>query len=334
MASFRTPRGFEEGAAAPLWRRFGPGVTLDPLRADPARLAAIAARTPEVFARFGGRPRTAQALGAHLGYITRGGALDLEDQDGCRLRGLADLKALRDDWVAAARFDSQSRANSPVAHALTLSFVAMPQSERLDRAVRDVLQGELGGRFDYVFVRHDDTALPHAHVSIRSQGLDGARFHPTPQDLSRWREGFAEALRRQGLAAEATPRWVRGAGRRSEPYYLFKIRQAWLEGGPVEPRIWRQAHRDAARLLARAEPEPRPWETQMRSRQARVAKAYGEWAQELLAEGTPESRRLGEALVGFVAGLRAPESLRQSLARDLEGAWLARQRTAERERER
>ncbi|MCI3135378.1 relaxase/mobilization nuclease domain-containing protein [Phenylobacterium aquaticum] len=241
---------------------------------------------------------------------------------------------MREDWVAAARFDSQSRANSPLAHALTLSFVAMPQPERLEWAVRDLLQNELGGRFDYVFVRHDDTALPHVHVSIRSQGHGGARFHPTPQDLSRWRAGFAEALQRQGLAAEATPRWVRGAGRRSEPYYLFKLRQAWLEGGPVEPRIWRQAHRDAARLLARADPEPRPWEAQMRSRQARVAKAYGDWARELQADGSLENRRLGETLARFVAGLRAPESLRQSLARELEGAWQARQRTAERERDR
>lgn len=334
MAEFRSRRGFEDAPAAPIWRRFGRGVSLEQLRGDRGGLAAIAARSPEVFTKFGGRPHTPTALGAHLNYISRGAVLELEDQDGCRLNGRADIKALRDDWVAAARFDSQTRTNSPLAHALTLSFVATPEPDQLERAVRDVLQDQLRGRFDYVFVRHDDTALPHAHVSIRSQGHDGTRFHPTPQDLALWREGFALALQAQGLDAGATPRWARGAGRRGEPYYLYKIRKAWLEGGAVAPKVWRQAHQDAARLLALDDPKPRPWETRMQLRKARVAKAYGDWARELLAQESKEDRRLGEALERFVVGLREPESLRESLARDLKAAWQARSVTREREPER
>lgn len=326
MAGFRNPRGFEEAPPVGLWRRgAGPGLTLDQLRHDPNRLAALAARTPEVFTRFGGRPRTSAALAAQLNYISRHGALSLEDQDGCQLVGLADLRALRDDWVAAARFDSQTRANSPLAHALTLSFVATPKPERFVQAVREVLGQELGGRFDYAFVRHDDTALPHVHVSIRSQGLDGERFHPTPRDLAAWREGFAAALRRQGLAAEATPRWVRGAGRRSEPYYLFKIRQAWVQGGPVEPRVWRAAYHDAARLALLGDTDPRPWETRMRLRQARVRQAFVDWARELAANPCDQDQRLGHALAHFVAAMREPESLRESLARDLKAAWRDRE---------
>ena len=47
---------------------------------------------------------------------------------------------------------------------------------------------------------------PHVHLTIKTAGLDGTRLNPRKPDLQCWREGFAEALREQGIEATTTSR--------------------------------------------------------------------------------------------------------------------------------
>ena len=47
---------------------------------------------------------------------------------------------------------------------------------------------------------------PHVHLTIKTAGLDGTRLNPRKPDIQRWREGFAEALREQGIEATTTSR--------------------------------------------------------------------------------------------------------------------------------
>ncbi len=47
---------------------------------------------------------------------------------------------------------------------------------------------------------------PHVHLTVKTAGLDGIRLNPRKADLQRWREGFAEALRDQGIDATTTSR--------------------------------------------------------------------------------------------------------------------------------
>ena len=42
---------------------------------------------------------------------------------------------------------------------------------------------------------------PHVHLTVKTAGLDGIRLNPRKHDIQRWREGFAEVLRDQGIDA-------------------------------------------------------------------------------------------------------------------------------------
>ena len=45
---------------------------------------------------------------------------------------------------------------------------------------------------------------PHVHLTVKAAGLDGTRLNPRKPDLQRWREGFADALREQGIETTNT----------------------------------------------------------------------------------------------------------------------------------
>jgi hypothetical protein len=47
---------------------------------------------------------------------------------------------------------------------------------------------------------------PHVHLTVKTAGFDGTRLNPRKPDLQRWREGFADALREQGIEATTTSR--------------------------------------------------------------------------------------------------------------------------------
>ena len=74
-------------------------------------------------------------------------------------------------------------------------------------AVSDYLKQEFGGKHEYVFALHTDTDNPHVHVCIKMTPIKkrSKRLNPRKNDLQRWREGFAQNLRRYGIAANATP---------------------------------------------------------------------------------------------------------------------------------
>ena len=56
---------------------------------------------------------------------------------------------------------------------------------------------------------------PHVHLTVKTAGFDGTRLNPRKSDLQRWREGFAEALREQGIDATTTSRLHRTTRERS-----------------------------------------------------------------------------------------------------------------------
>jgi type IV secretory pathway VirD2 relaxase len=55
------------------------------------------------------------------------------------------------------------------------------------------------GDHKYVMVLHDHQANPHVHVSVRAESKHGQRLNPLKADLQRWRETFAERLRKRGV---------------------------------------------------------------------------------------------------------------------------------------
>jgi hypothetical protein len=51
---------------------------------------------------------------------------------------------------------------------------------------------------------------PHVHLVVKAEDEQGRRLHIDKEMLRHWREDFARAMKEQGIAANATPRYLRG----------------------------------------------------------------------------------------------------------------------------
>jgi hypothetical protein len=56
---------------------------------------------------------------------------------------------------------------------------------------------------------------PHVHLVVKAEGVDGRRLHIDKALLREWRQDCAQVMRDQGIAANATPRAVRGQSRQA-----------------------------------------------------------------------------------------------------------------------
>lgn len=291
-----------------------------------ARLNRIVNRAPEVMVKVTGRTRDPGHLRSHLDYISRNGALEMEDRDGAVISGRAGVMELADDWSAAALADSRRRANTPFSHSVMLSMPAGTDPAAVRDAARAFAREVFADRFDYVFALHTDTPRPHVHLEIQSLGDHGERLNPKKADLEHWRQVFAHALRDRGVEAEATPRRARGVTRKAERTPLRKIRERHEAGRSKPARVWRSACREAAGAAFGGAMARAPWEARMQDRQSQVRGFYLAQATVLNRSADPNDRALGAKVEGFVRAMSPPDSQRLTLARELRGANLATQR--------
>lgn len=323
MSDFPTAAGFEDVWRAPVRpRRRAPETVLQGGggSAARARLVRLVNRAPEVVVKITGRTRDPGHLLAHLDYIMRHGDLEAEDRDGIILRGRNEMRALALDWSTAAMSDPRWRANSPVSLSIVLSMPAATDAAAMRDAARSFAWEAFGDRFDYAFVLHTDTGHPHVHLAVRALGDDGRRLNPKKADLAAWREGFARALRKRGVEAEATPRRARGVTRKPERTAVRRIGERHAAGRGPMADVRQGAYRDAARAAFQGESTATPWEAQMLRRQARVRDLYLAQARLLKMSAEPADRALGRAVEDFVRDMPAPDSQRLALARQLRGA--------------
>ncbi len=299
-----------------------------------AKLARLAARTPEVMVKVTGRTRDPAHLKAHLDYISRNGQLDLETPDGAVLAGRAEVRDLAADWSAVQLADRRTRTGAPFSHNLVLSMPAGTDPERLRDAARAFATALFEGRHDYVFTLHTDTPRPHVHLSICTRAYTGERLNPRKADLELWRQTFAQALRDRGVAAEATPRRARGVTRKPERQALRKIRERHETRGGDISQVRRAAYQDAAKAAFGGPPVTTPWEQRMAERQAQVRALYLAQAQVLAGSADREDRALAAKVAAFVATMPQPDSQRLALARELRAAALLTNREPGPERRR
>lgn len=334
MTDFQTVRGFEDVWRPPVRSRYV--ITPSLLRTDSAgagrgvraRLARIASRAPEVMVKVTGRTRDPGGLRAHLDYISRNGALELEDRDEAILEGRGEVKALADDWSDLALADSRRRTNTPFSVSVMLSMPEGIDAVKVRDAARAFARETFADRFDYAFALHTDTGRPHVHLAVRALGDHGERLDPRKADLEAWRQAFAQALRDRGVEAEATPRRSRGVTRKPERGVLRRIRERHEGGrGPVG-RVHQAAYREAAKAAFQGGTARTPWEAKMIDRQAQVRGLYLAQAQVLQRSADPVDQALGAKVEAFVRAMPVPDSQRLMLARELRAANanLSRQR--------
>lgn len=262
-----------------------------------AKLARIVRKAPEVVVKVTGRQRGGSHVKAHLDYIGRKGAIDIETRDGEILTAKEDTAERGAEWSDTLEWRSR-----PTVSSVSLVF-SMPEGtdpEKVLGAVRALAHAELSDNHDYVLALHTDTPRPHVHLTVQAEGLDRTRFNPRPVQLNRFRERFARELRARGLAAEATPRRARGQGVAGSSIALVKLRARLRTEGSRQMTTSDRRTNEQAIAVARGQAELPTFVTKGKSRWQQIRQAYSQAAAALDATGQGDDKTLANDLRGFL----------------------------------
>lgn len=206
--------------------RRGPSGTLR-LGADQiAQIQRTVGRTPEVMVKVSGGGRDVGGVEAHLRYIGRHGKLLIETDEGLTPQGRGAPKEITADWqLALCRSQykpkpapGQKDTRAKLVHNIVLSMPAGTPPEKVLAAARVFARENFALQYRYAMVLHTDQPHPHVHLVIKCEHEfePGKRLYIRKDTLRQWRKQFAVLMREQGVAANATPRQVRGQVRK--PY--------------------------------------------------------------------------------------------------------------------
>lgn len=247
------------------------------VRPTRSKASGAAAGAPEVMVKITGYGKGGGHLAAHLGYTSRNSHLELETDKGEILSTKEDVRDFVADWKAEFG-DRRGRKNQRDTMHAIFSMPPGTPSEAVRSAVRNFTRMEFGRNHEYAFVLHSPendpkTNQPHCHVAVKCRGVDGRRLSTNPEDVQRWREGFAEAMRKEGVDCEATSRTGRGIVKKP-----IKQKQLQMAARGAPNNYVAQARHQAAQAAASAAAgkpvPPSPWEIAIAKGQARTRTAW------------------------------------------------------------
>jgi hypothetical protein len=255
------------------------------------QVARTVRRTPEVMVKV--LPKSANTLARvrkHLSYIGRGGELDLETDDGERLRSTRVGKDLVEDWDLdldeyRRKADlTATRGKEPprLVHKVIFSMPAGTPPEKVLAAVKNFSREEFALKHRYALALHTDTPRPHVHVVIKAVSEQGQRLHIRKATLREWRSGFAHHLRELGVAANATPRYARGETGLRKPDAIYR---ASLRG---ESTYMRERVESVAQELAQGKLRIEPGKASLVVTRNEVLRAWLAVGDILIRAGQPE----------------------------------------------
>jgi hypothetical protein len=167
---------------------------------------------------------------------------------------------------------------------------------------------KFGFRHPYALALHTHQRHPHVRLVVRAEGTGGQRLHIDKAMLRDWREDFSQAMRAQRIAANATPRSVRGQTKPAERNRNFRANRR------PDVRSFRETVEGIAKELreTRTITDPaRP--TLVKTRNAIVA-GWQDVASRLKAQGEIE---LGADARYFAAHLPPVLKVRKRMAAEL-----------------
>jgi hypothetical protein len=281
------------------------------------QVARTIRRTPEVMVKV--LPKSANSLTTvrkHLGYIGRKGELDLETDDGERLQGTCAVKDLVEDWdldLDEYRRKSDltaTRGREParLVHKVIFSMPAGTPPEKVLTAVKNFTREEFALKHRYVMALHTDTPRPHVHVVIKAASERGRRLHIRKATLREWRSEFARHLRELGVAANATPRYVRGETGLQKPDGIYR---ASLRG---ESTYMRERADAVAQELAQGKLRIEPGKARLGNTRNEVRQAWLAVGEILIRERQTE---LAAHLRHFLDEMPTPQTEKERLAESL-----------------
>jgi hypothetical protein len=245
--------------------RRGPGGALR-LGADQiAQIQRTVGRTPEVLVKVSGGGRDVGGVDAHLRYIGRHGKRSIETDEGLTLQGRGAAKAIADDWqldLCRSQYkpkpaEGQKDTRAKLVHNIVLSMPAGTPPEKVLAAARVFARENFALQYRYAMVLHTDQPHPHVHLVVKCEHEfePGRRLYIRKDTLRQWREQFAELMRQQGVAANATPRQVRGQVRRPHRDAIHHRLRALRAFGqlPAAERSKRQPPKTSNFMRARLE---------------------------------------------------------------------------------
>lgn len=173
-----------------------------------------------------GGGRTTAGVAAHMAYVSHDHEAYLEDDRGQTVDGKEDLKALVKDWhldlspgqyrpVRGFSADSK-KLRVKLVHNVVLSMPSPTPPKKVLAAAKQFARENFGAQHRYAIALHTHQEHPHVHLVIKAEREDGrGRLRIDKAKLRLWREDFAQAMRVQGVAANATPRAWRGQKKRA-----------------------------------------------------------------------------------------------------------------------
>jgi hypothetical protein len=163
------------------------------------------------------------AVAAHLSYISQHGELEIETDEGQRVPK-EDQKELLKDWhleLSAGQYrqplgQKTGARGIKLVHNIVLSMPAPTPSEKVLAAAKVFAREKFGVKHRYAMALHTHQPHPHVHLVVKAEREDGrGRLHIDKAMLREWRQDFARMMRDQGIAANATPRVIRGPTKRT-----------------------------------------------------------------------------------------------------------------------
>jgi len=203
------------------YARYGPGRRDRLSPEEVALIGRTVRRTPEVMVKVLAKDsNNLRSVARHFNYIGRYGQLALETDDGEHVQGRHAGQRLVEDWdldLDQERRDSNLAAGTgrtpKLVHKIMLSMPPGTPETGVLEAARNFAREEFALKHRYALVMHIDEPHPHVHLIVKAVSEQGVRLNVRKATLREWRQNFAEQLRREGIAANATERAVRGASR-------------------------------------------------------------------------------------------------------------------------
>jgi hypothetical protein len=182
-------------------------------------------------AKVSGGATRVGAVSAHLSYISRKGQLEIETDTGDRI-GKDEQQELLKSWhlelsrgqYRQARDGGSRPRELKLVHNIVLSMPRPTPPDKVLRAARAFAREKFGLHHRYAMALHTDQEHPHVHLVVKAEGQDGRRLHINKAMLRDWRDHFAQLMRDQGIAANATPRVVRGRNKAFTKDGIYRIK--------------------------------------------------------------------------------------------------------------
>jgi hypothetical protein len=306
------------------YARRGPGRRDHLSRDETELIERTARRTPEVMVKVLSRGgQDLKAIGRHLGYLNRGGEVDIETDDGQRLSGKGVEKELLEDWDLdleehRRKVDLESWSTRPppkLVHKLMFSMPAGTPPEKVLASVKNFAREEFALKHRYAMVLHTDEPHPHVHMVVKAMSEQGVRLNIRKSTLREWRREFARQLRALGVAANATDRGVRGESRSPKRDAIFRADQRG------ESRHTRARTETVAAELLKGNQRVDAGKAKLLETRREVERGWWAVSDILVAEGRPA---LAGELRRFAAQMPPPWTDRERIAEALQATAATR----------